>query len=692
MLSWLKKFVSASKAPHVADFTAATNSPAPTLPPDESHVYKELGDTHFGEGQLEDAVQRYRQAISIKPNFAEVYNNLGNALKAQGRYEEAEHSLKRAIFIKPELTNAYYNLSSLLQQQNRWEEAIANLNKALELKPNMELFYRDLSDALFKSGQHEAAKLVIAKGLSINPNYADFHFFLGYLYWHENNFDEAIAYYQRALSIQPDHAHACFGLGTIFVLQHKHKEGIAFLKQTFELDSEYYIAQSLISYQLQQFCEWDDLNELAQFVRRSVLESPPSEKNHHTPLSFLLLPGTTAKEQKLCAENYTQLEYQHLVAARDKLGFGFDRPPNEKIHIGYLSGDFRQHAVSFQIAEIFELHDRSRFHITAYSFGQDDGSAMRSRLEKAFDNFVDICNDSHEEAARKIHGDHTDILVDLAGHTRDSRSEILALRPAPIQVNYLGYPGTMGADFIDYIIADRFVIPLAHRDYYTESVVRLPDCLMPTDRTRARLAAPSRMDCGLPEKSFVFCCFNQTYKITSEMFDIWCRLLKAVPGSVLWLPASNPQAEINLRKEAENRSVNSGRIIMASRLPEMEDHLARLQCADLFLDTLPYNAHSTCCDALWMGLPVVTCAGETFPSRVAGSLLTAIGVPELITYNLNNYYHLALELATNRESLAAIRRKIIANRDTAPLFDSELFTRNLEQVYLKIIDECTPVK
>lgn len=338
------------------------------------------------------------------------------------------------------------------------------------------------------------------------------------------------------------------------------------------------------------------------------------------------------------------------------------------------------------MAEVFELHDRSRFHVTAYAYDTDESSAMRKRLEGAFDDFVDIRDNSYEEAARKIYADHIDILVDLTGHTQNSRSGILALRPAPIQVNYLGYPGTMGADFVDYLIADRFTIPPEKREHYTEKIVWMPDCFQANDCARPRPAAPHRKDCGLPEEGVVFCCFNQTLKITPEMFSIWCRLLMAVPGSILWLPASNPHVEANLRREAEFRGVVAVRLIMAP-LMHYAEHLARLQCADLFLDTLPFNAGTTCSDALWVGLPVVTCAGDAFASRMAGSLLTAIGIPELITYNLEDYYSLALDLATDRKKREGIRSKIIANRDTAPLFDSVQFTRNLEAAYTHMMDE-----
>jgi predicted O-linked N-acetylglucosamine transferase (SPINDLY family) len=332
------------------------------------------------------------------------------------------------------------------------------------------------------------------------------------------------------------------------------------------------------------------------------------------------------------------------------------------------------------MVELFELHNRERFRISAYSYGPDDGSTMQKRVKNAFDEFVDIRDDSIEQTAKRIYANQVDILVDLKGYTMLNRAGILALRPAPIQVNYLGYPGTMGADFVDYLIADSFIIPPEYIDNYTEKVVWLPGCYQPNDRSRPRLAAPTRPECGLPEQEFVFCCLNAAYKITPSVFDVWCRLVLAVPGSILWLWANNPFVEKNLRLEAASRGISAERLVMAPKL-NPEQHLARLQCADLFLDTTPVNAHTTCSDALWMGLPVITCVGETFPSRVAGSLLTAIGLPELITTNLEDYFKLALELATDENRRKQLRARLIENRDTSPLFDTERFTGNLEDAY-----------
>jgi len=368
------------------------------------------------------------------------------------------------------------------------------------------------------------------------------------------------------------------------------------------------------------------------------------------------------------------------------LGVTAERPPaaqgKDRITIGYLSADFQEHATAHLTAELFQLHDRSRFRVIGYSYGRDDGGAARRQLRESFDEFVDLIDCPHAESAARIRADGVDILVDLKGYTTDARPEILVLRPAPIQVSYLGYPGTMGSHAMDYVLVDRQVVPADEQECFTERLVHLPDCYQVNDRRRPIAPRiPARAECGLPEEGFVFCCFNSAYKITAPMFGIWMRLLAAVPGSVLWLLDPGATAAANLRREAELRLAGgAARVVFAPSLPNPE-HLARLAVADLFLDTLPYNAHTLTSDALWGGCPVITCAGRAFPGRVAASLLRAIGLPELVTQTLPDYEALALRLALNPPGLRAIREKLRANRLTTPLFDSRRFTRHVESAF-----------
>ena len=423
-------------------------------------------------------------------------------------------------------------------------------------------------------------------------------------------------------------------------------------------------------------CEWERLDEWRTKMRDALSRY---DAGKISPFHLLSLPGFSAREQRECAELWMQPRIAASAPERASLPFTFNPSANAKIRLGYLSSDFHQHATSLLMVELFESHDREHFEVFAYSYGPDDRTGMRERLAKNFHRFVDIENLTMGEAARAIHGDQIDILIDLKGYTQGTRTEILTFRPAPVQVNYLGYPGTLGGDFCDYIITDRFLTPPGSAADYSEAFAYLPDTYQPHGRQVPIGKSPARTAVGLPEQGFVFCCFNQAYKITPEVFDIWCRLLVDVPDSVIWL-LKNSQAEGNLRNQAHRRGVSSDRLVFADDVPHAE-HLGRLRLADLVLDTLPYNAHTTASDALWAGVPIVTCAGETFPSRVAGSLLRAIGLPELIAADLDGYYALAADLSSCPEHLIQIRDKLAANRMATPLFDILSYTRHLEALF-----------
>ena len=508
----------------------------------------------------------------------------------------------------------------------------------------------------------------------------------------QSQLDEGVAHYRKILAGKHDNTDALFNLALIDEGRGNENEAIAGFRRVIALDPRHHGAQLRLAHMLQMRCEWRGLDAMILNVRQAVHQNfSTRQEDFLSAFAFLGLPGATAAEQKLCAQRYARLEFQppSLDAFRASLGFDFNRPRGDRIRIGYLSADFRRHPVAQLMVETFEQHDRKHFHITAYAYGRDDGSEMRRRLERTFDDFVDVREFTLEATARKIYEDRIDILVDLTGYTRDTRSAVLALRPAPIQVNFLGYPGTMGADFVDYIIADNFVIPPELEQHYSEKVMRMPDCFLPNNGGGARPAPASREEFGLPEDGVVFCCFNQPFKITQAFFDVWCRLLREVPGSVLWLSGRNAVATENLKREAAARGIGAERLVFATTFLSEEKHLARMRCADLFLDTSPYNAHTTCSEALAMGLPVVTCAGDTFASRVAGSMLTAIGAPELVSYSLDAYYQLALDLATHPDKLDVLRRKIIASRDSATWFDRARFTRNLEQCYTRMAEART---
>ena len=416
-------------------------------------------------------------------------------------------------------------------------------------------------------------------------------------------------------------------------------------------------------------CRWDRLGVHARDLVRQVKEG----RGIVEPFTFLLVSGDPA-EQRLCAERCAARIPQAATPPPK-------RAPDSRTRLAYLSGDFRNHAVAQLTAGLFELHDRSRFEVTGVSFGADDGSELRARIERGFDRFIDARTRSDAEVAATLRDLGIDIAVDMSGYMNLARPGILALRPAPIQVNFLGYPGTLGAAFMDYIVADRFLVPEQDAECYSERPVYLPDTYFVNDSKRPIAEdTPSRAELALPQDAFVFCCFNLTAKITPEVFSIWMRLLAQIPGSVLWLLEDNAGARRNLEREAQARGVDAARLVFAPRM-RTDRHLARQRRADLFLDTLPYNAHTTASDALWAGLPVLTCPGRTFAGRVAGSLLRAVGLPELIARDLAHYEALALELARDAARLAELRAKLERNRATAPLFDTDRFRRHIEAAY-----------
>jgi predicted O-linked N-acetylglucosamine transferase (SPINDLY family) len=425
-----------------------------------------------------------------------------------------------------------------------------------------------------------------------------------------------------------------------------------------------------------EMCEWDEFAKGAPRIRALLAQGQAGKLS---PFHLLSTPGVTAREQRACSELWTRDRLAATLSERQNLAFRFELTERQKIRVGYLSNDFHDHATSLLLIETLETHDRERFELHAFSFGADDGKSMRPRIRNAFHDFHDISAFGDSEAARAIHGAGVDILIDLKGYTQGARTNIMMLHPAPVQVNFLGYPGTLGADICDYIVTDPFVTPPESAADYSEAFAYMPNSYQPRGRKGAIGGKPTRSQVGLPETGFVFCCFNQAHKLTPSVFDLWCRLLDATPGSVLWLLRAE-RAEDNLRREAWRRGVAGSRLIFAPDMVQ-EDHLGRLQLADLVLDTAPYGAHTTASDALWAGTPIVTCAGETFPSRVAASLLRAVGLPELIADSEGGYFDLALSVAGEPAKLSELKAKLLRDRLTAPLFDVASYTRALESLY-----------
>jgi len=430
------------------------------------------------------------------------------------------------------------------------------------------------------------------------------------------------------------------------------------------------------------WCEWEDFD---RWKPRALASMADSEKAALSPFHLLSLPGITASQQRECATHW--MADRLLASTQDRAALAIEFAgagvlPGDRIRIGYLSGDFQQHATALLLVEILEAHDTRSFELHGYSYGADDGLGMRERLRLPFTRFTDISALDDMQAARAIHADGIDILVDLKGYTAGTRTALLTYRPAPVQVSFLGYPGTLGGTFCDYLISDHFVTPSDAAADYSEALACMPASYQPHGRCAEIGPMPSRASAGLPEDALVLCCFNQAYKFTPEIFDIWCALLESAPGSVLWLLRTE-QAEGNLRREAMRRGISPDRLVFADDLPQAA-HLGRLQMADLVLDTLPFNAHTTASDALWVGVPLVTCAGTTFASRVAGSLLRAVGLGELVTHSLGDYAALATALVTDAPRLRSLRARLAAQRMDAPLFDVVSYAASLESLFTQM--------
>ena len=630
-----------------------------------------LGSALHQMHQLEAAEASYRQVIAIAPKIAVAYNNLGTVLKDKGDLDAALVCLEQAIGLQADYAEAHYNCGAVLQQQARPEEALAAYGRAIALRPDYIDAANNAGIVLQELGRHAEAIDLYRKLAQPTSAHADLYNNMGTALLGSGRPEEARQAFEQALVSRPDFPEAAYNLGNALRELGRLADAIAAWQRALQLRADYPDALSQLVHHRALACQWDhhaaDQEELLAMVRNGV----------RVPPFYLLSTPATAADQQLAGRQWMapiqppqQARFQHQGSL-----------PGGRLRLGYLSGDFHQHATAQLMAGLFEGHDRDRFEVVAYSYGADDASAMRARLRSAFDRFVDIGGLSYRDAARAIHQDEIDILIDLKGYTHGSRPMIPALRPAPVQVSYLGYPATMGVDFIDYILVDRFVVDGSEQPVFSEKLVHLPVCYQANDPAFARIASPtSRRDWGLPEEGVVLCCFNNSYKLSPGIFDIWMRLLGARPGCVLWLLATNELAEANLRKEAAARGVDPARLVFAAVVPSAV-HIERHRHADLFLDTLPCNAHTTASDALWGGVPVLTCRGDTFAGRVAGSLLNAIGMGELVTTSLREYELTALALLRDPARLKAMRQKIEQKRDVNSLFDLPTLTRAIEAAY-----------
>lgn len=657
-------------------------------------------------GRMREALACFDRALEVKPDMVEAHLNRGNLLRDLGRFADAQTALRMALGIRPDMPEAQLSLGMLLKDMNqpaeavscffhslrsnprqpdtllqaaitllelsRPEEAMQCVDQCLRLQPGHAeaLYYR--GNALLALRRKEEAAACYLSSIQIRPDIAETHYNLANLLLDLGRHDLAFQSFRRAIALRPDYAEAHYNLGCGLAEVGRHGEAVFPLREAARLNPGHRFAGGKLCFSLLFCCDWTSYRDTVSTIAENVRSGFSTD----APFSFLAVSGD-AHLQKLCAQKYTHDRYPPL----GPVTWQGNPYAHEKIRIAYVSADFREHPVSYLMAGVFEAHDKRHFETIGVSLRAKDGSALGERVAAAFDRFIDASSMTDAGVAALIRELEVDIAVDLTGHTQDNRTGIFARRPAPVQVNYLGFPGTMGAEYMDYILADEFVIPEGAQSHYSEHVVRLPDCFQANDDRRPIAEhRPARREVGLPEKDFVFCAFNNLYKINPPIFDVWMRILRAVPDSVLWLAADAECARTNLIREAESRGVDGQRLVFVSRVPYAE-HLARMGLADLFLDTLPFNAGTTASDALWAGLPILTRAGEAFASRMAGSMLRAIGLPELITHELRDYEELAIELASSPDRLASIRARLREHRARKPLFDTLRFTRHLEAAY-----------
>jgi predicted O-linked N-acetylglucosamine transferase (SPINDLY family) len=677
-----------------------------TINPRHPEAHHDLGSALLMMGSCEAAIASYERAIELKNDYAEAFYNRGNALLDLHRYGDAIASYDAAIARGAGHAPAYANRGLARACLKEYLAAIADYDEALAVAPDDAAAHCFRADALRDLGRHDAAIIDYDKAIALNPGFAEAFNGRGSAFADQRNFEAAIASYAKAVELQPNLHQAYSNRGNVHKARGHRDAALKDYDRAIALNPEFaeaHFNRADVSRRMSRFdaamdgydraltlapalpflrgqrlfvslqaCAWQtvgaDAAALAAGIERGEPVSPPL-----AVLAVLESPSLQRRAAEIWVREHCPAHPGNWPAPV--------RKKRAKIRIGYFSADFRSHPVASLMAELFEIHDRSRFEVSAFSYGPNTGDAMRKRLESAFDRFLDVRDVSDRDIAVRAQEMELDVAVDLGGFTEDSRPGIFALRAAPLQIGFLGYPGTSGAPYMDYLVADECIIPSEYERFYSEKILRLKS--YQPNSTRPMPEARRRDHWGLPEERFVFCCFNTNYKITPAVFAAWMRILAAVPNSVLWLRSDSELAIENLGREAAKCGVNPQRLLIAPRLESFEAHLARYRSADLFLDTFPYGAHTTASDALWAGLPVLTRAGEAFASRVGASLLKAVGIPDLVVETAEQYEELAIDLAGDAPRLAEIRRRLDANRATSALFDIAGYARDLEALYEK---------
>lgn len=681
--------------------------PARSLPND-AQACNAQGNEWLQANRVEDAIKAYDRAIALQADYVDPHFNRANALLRQGHTTEALASFERAIALAPSLAVAHYNRATVLEGMNRtteamdcyrtvlqlepgnvqarfnlgclylrlksYDEALACMDRVIADAPQMAQAHNNRGNALLKSRRLPEALASFDRALELQPNYSEALSNRGHVYWQLKKNDCAFADVEKALQLNPERVESLFIMGGLYREAKRYQEALRQFELAYRLNPEFPGLLINIAMVKTAICSWAGLmGGILPRLEKQIKQGAEGV------IPFPILGLADSPDLQLSAATvFVNAEHP----GNPSMGPVVLGKPQGKIRVAYYSADFHHHATTILMAELFELHDRDRFEWFAFSFGRETQDDMRLRVRQQFDHFYDVRDRSDEEIAAFSRELGIDIAIDLKGFTTDSRFGIFSYRCAPVQVSYIGYPGSTGAPYMDYVIADKVVVPPSQQHFFSEKLVYLPNSYQVNDSKR-RISDRefSRAELGLPDDGFVFCCFNNNYKIVPSVFDGWMRILQAVEGSVLWLLEDNPLAADNLRREAVARGVAAERLVFAPRMP-LDEHLARHRHADLFLDTLPYNAHTTASDALWAGLPVLTCAGSAFASRVAASLLYAVGLPELVVDTQQEYEARAIALAQDAQAMLALHDKLKLLLPQAPLFDTPRFARDIEAAYV----------
>lgn len=654
------------------DEAFATYDRALAAKPDFAGAWVGRGDVLTDLERHDEAFAAYDKALSIRPDLETAWVARGNLCWIGGRHDAAMQAYERALSINPRLEHAWLGRGNVACDLKRFDLAAEAYDKALAIRPDLAEAWLGKGNVLTERGFHDGALAAYDSAQAIKPDLAEAWLGRGNVLWALRRHEDALAAYDKAVQLRPGLAYAWVGRGNVFIELKRYDAARAAFDQALSIRPDLDGIAGVRLHAGMNLCDWNGLERETSDLLVAIRAGKPAS----APFALLSVTDDPA-DQLQCARTWVAARLPHLArpAARQPRS-------RDRIRVGYLSPDLRQHPVGHLAVGLFENHDTSRFETHAFSTGPDDGSDLRKRLERSFHRFIDCQHKRDDEILRAIEDADIDILVDLAGHTHNARLSLLASRPAPVIVNYLGFAGTMGSSILaDYVIADHVVLPDASRDCFDEKVVRLPGTLMPRD-SRDEMderAAPDRTGQGLPQDAIVFCCFNNAYKINPAVFRRWLSILSGVDGSVLWLSDVGETATSNLRQAAAARGIDPARLVFATRVAAISDHLARQRLADLFLDTLPYNAHTTASDALWAGVPIVTQMGHSFAGRVAASLLTAADLPELITRSGDDYEALAIALGNDRKKLDGLRQSLSCVRSR--LFDSARDARHLEAAY-----------